>query len=721
MAIDLGVINYTNVNQGTRQVDRSAEVRGIQQGLNLAGSAAKGLILAGVEEDLNDAMKAGIEGLAQESNPAQSQNLDQLGPDDFSVYDLSEEERAEVVGIANTIRNAKNAIAQAPDTGRRNRALFQMKRAQQAAKAKFGFMSEEIDRAATVLQTTSPELFAAAMEDAAMADSIAARNSQEDVITQMQKAAKEMGIPPDIPMESPEFAYLYQKETRNNYKQASKQREYEMLAATNNLSGKKQLETVMSDLTEGYGALERDFYKPLRAELAEISDLRRGVALGEASESELNQAVQEFQAMAGDFEQRAFKAERKIMQNFYEKFQGYDPESAEYKQALRASESAIDDLKTGLALMQRGDIDMVEYIKAQSYARGASLRENMPNLNKIIDLASNANFDVWAVMDKLSHTYGNYALEQMVSEGLQSELGNVFGQYVIDKTATEGMAPEQRDAALQAIDVQDPKSGGLTESPFGSVEHAQEIWAQIEERSLGMLYTTPAALESPGVADSVLSTITDQTGRLQRSINAAKAGHPTLDVTDQVEGITRLYGGDAFFELVQRAGLEERDNLGYVVETHLLPGGLRGAASMGILPQEKMFTDIQNRAEQDTYGASFIDVVEADLSRKDEEGVITFKVNEEALNKAVNKRLDEIPPTVTMTGVSFMPESARESVRAQALKNARRQAAELSEATTQYLRIRAYANLNGAPDTLDFNTGLVKQFDKVNLVQIFGL
>ena len=52
---DLGNIQYTNVNQGTRIVDRSAETQAISQGLGVAEQVIKGTAVGVAEAEMEEA------------------------------------------------------------------------------------------------------------------------------------------------------------------------------------------------------------------------------------------------------------------------------------------------------------------------------------------------------------------------------------------------------------------------------------------------------------------------------------------------------------------------------------------------------------------------------------------------------------------------------------------------------------------------------------------
>lgn len=716
MAKDLGSINYTEESKGTRQVDYGAELAGIKGGLALGADATKGIILAGVEDTLEAEMKKGINDIPTAEAP-ESQRLEDISNEDLvKMSGLTESDKAEIVSLSNQIRAAKNAYAQAPDTGRQNRAVLAIKRAQQKAKAKFGFMSDEIDRAAATLQNTSPALFQAALDDR---DSVAKRAEKDDYLKRLRDDARTMDIPENIPLESPQFAHMYLKETKREYARSSAQREYETLAALNKLGVREKMKATVEAITEDWGDIQTTLYGPVTKALSEISVARGAVIEGTGSEADVAAANEKFEALRGQFQGLAISKKSQINRGFFSVWAGEDPESHEYKTAWALAQQQIADIEAIEKLMEQGNLNVADYMKAQSHARGAKLREQMPTMQDIMDIAQVSNFDVWQMVSKLDHTYSSLALEDLVSKGLQEELGDIFGRHVADESVTKGQTTwEGRRARLREKDAMDPNSGGLTESPLGTVEHLQEVWGIYEVETIGGSLATPTSLKVEGVADSILKRTAYTLDRFQIASNAAYARNQNLDLSTEAGKVIDYLGGDKFQQVILNATEAERSVFGGALGTAVLAGGERGS-TLGIMPQDTVYESIQADATRNDYGVPFIKLVEADTSRIEEDGVITFKLNEDRARQYVRAVAQQEASFSNPSG--FRTDRIADQIVEKEMLKLHQQAAKLSKKATQYLRIRAYQGMQADPVNIDYWAGMRGQRLNTTLLNIFGV
>jgi hypothetical protein len=202
---DLGSIGYTDVNAGTRVVDRTQEVRALAQGLDVA----KTVVDEGIKAKVTGEMVESINNIEQQEAPAQMQ-----GPLDEETAVLNR-----VDALKLQIKNGK--VSQV------TLATNQLKQTLVDAQEKYPWLRDELQRRASSVLSSSARLAQLGLEDQiATAEGTAAQKELQDLVDYARKPWPEgLGIDHALSPTDPDFAkkYVQLQEDRNMYELTQRQ------------------------------------------------------------------------------------------------------------------------------------------------------------------------------------------------------------------------------------------------------------------------------------------------------------------------------------------------------------------------------------------------------------------------------------------------------------------------------------------------------------------
>lgn len=203
---DLGNIQYTNVNAGTRVVDRTQEARAIDQGLGAAKKVIDDTIIGGVTDDMNEAL---------EDQAAASASLANELPPEMQFPEGSTEAYLE-----NRVERLQAVIAQGQSSARTS-AQMQIQGILADAKVNYPWLYDKLQARASSVMAGSQEMTQLGIDDSLRTSAAQTAQDQYDALVKDARAEfpKGLGIPESIPINSPEFKELYAKRShlRNNY------------------------------------------------------------------------------------------------------------------------------------------------------------------------------------------------------------------------------------------------------------------------------------------------------------------------------------------------------------------------------------------------------------------------------------------------------------------------------------------------------------------------
>ena len=193
---DLGSIPYTNVNQGTRVVDRSAESRALAQGLNVAKKVVDEGITASVTSDMNEALEGAIEEAVREE--------ENLPPEATGPLSDAEYLRRRVDRL--------NAVIQQGNSSAVTAARMQIDGILAKAQSRYPWLYNDLRARANAVQAGSQELKLLGIEDERR--EISAKQAQDSLDAIVNKGRARVkdggyGIDPSIAPEDPRFIAQY--------------------------------------------------------------------------------------------------------------------------------------------------------------------------------------------------------------------------------------------------------------------------------------------------------------------------------------------------------------------------------------------------------------------------------------------------------------------------------------------------------------------------------
>lgn len=204
---DLGSIPYTNVNQGTRIVDRSAEARAIGQGLDLVKKTIDEGIKGKVTADMEEAIR-------EVESPVPEHEVVEYDPASREAY------------LTNKMDRLTTMIEQGK-VSQKTLAEQHVKQVLNEAQSKYPWLYEDLQRRAGAVLSGSARMEQLGIDDAARTEAAKQAQSEYDAI--VDHARKDwddggLGIPEHVDPNTAYFANLYSSRTelRNKAEEASR-------------------------------------------------------------------------------------------------------------------------------------------------------------------------------------------------------------------------------------------------------------------------------------------------------------------------------------------------------------------------------------------------------------------------------------------------------------------------------------------------------------------
>ena len=191
---ELGPIQYTNVNQGTRVVDRSLESRAVAQGLDIVKKTVDEGIKAKVTGDMLDAID-------ETSSEVKVYEPAEFTPGSREAYLSSKLDRL-------------NSVIEQGDVSRQTWAQMQVDRVLAEAQTKYPWMFDELQSRAGAVKAGSARLKQLGIDDAARSDAAKMAQEEYDTIVDHGRLDWEnggLGIPDEIDPRSEYWIQMYDK------------------------------------------------------------------------------------------------------------------------------------------------------------------------------------------------------------------------------------------------------------------------------------------------------------------------------------------------------------------------------------------------------------------------------------------------------------------------------------------------------------------------------
>lgn len=628
---ELGDIQYTNVNQGTRQVDRSLEAQGIASGLSVAETTIKAGATGAAINEMQDALAEGIQQATQEPT------VETLDPTEVQIAGLSADQRAEVADLTNKIRTAQAKLRQGDGSAQRIIATHSLREAQRKLKQKYGFVGAQIDQAANTILSSSPEM----LEMQAEAARRNAQNAQsQDFIDRMAKEGyTELKIPAKFDIGSPEFAYEYQKRSQWRQDQANAEMRYAALAASDKLNSVEKLKTFKEVALSEWSKINEDLMDPLREDLAQI-DLARANG---ASDGQMAQMWKDFAPQANVYLRKMADFEMGIERGFSQVWGGEDQNSREYQGALAVKESLVSDIEFMRTMVAQGQVEIVDYIKGQQAARAAGALDQVPNLRMFAAIESLAPglFDTIRQYDVTNTSTGQF---DMLARGLAREI-TTAGLFALDKVVTgDGRTGAERDQRRKDFDAVSQTSGTYSKSNVPR-ENLNEVWSLIETPMLAFndqMTTTPTFYDSEGKLSFYIDGLANNIGRFYdwsvRDRTAARnpnnKGYEISDITEQVDKIVDHLASDELYLRYKELDPTDpgRDHLAHQLQEYFLKQDLGGTQG-GLKAKEGWFNEIREESTSQVFGLPLVQYIEMDVQKFHDEDRVVFNLNTDLLRK----------------------------------------------------------------------------------------
>ncbi len=193
---ELGVINYTNVNQGTRQVDRSAESRGIGQILDTGKKLVDEKITSNVTGEMMDTLNEAVA----------NSTVEELG-----VQEVLPGSREEY--LSNRMDKLTNVIKQGSKS-QQTAAELQIQGILAEAQTKYPWLAENLRQKAGAIVSGSVQMTRLGIDDSLRnAQATAAQDEFEAIVDHARKDWKDggLGLPEELDPRSAVFMAEYAK------------------------------------------------------------------------------------------------------------------------------------------------------------------------------------------------------------------------------------------------------------------------------------------------------------------------------------------------------------------------------------------------------------------------------------------------------------------------------------------------------------------------------
>jgi len=682
---DLGDIQYTNVNSGTRQVDRSAEARAIAQGLGAASQTIKAAAIGKADAEMEEALIEGIQEATPETVP-----VDEFDPVALEVYGMTPEQRTLAVNLANDIRRAEAAIAQASTSGARTAAVHRLRRAQQEMRQKFGMVGSEIDAVANRIITSSPELLELQVESARIEQQRALSQDFVDRVT--KEAYEELAIPTRIEFGTPEFVYEYMKRSEWRDRRVQAEQHYNMLAKEGQFNSMEKLNSFKETALSEWSPINTDLLNVAVEELRELDIMR----LSGASDAEMATAFEAFKPQINELTRQAMSMRRNIESGFTAVWAGEDTESKEYKGAVAIKEQLLGDIDLVTQMLEQGDVKIVDYIKAQQTIRQAGILEMVPSLRQLVDIEAAAP-GIFNTIRQLDVTHSSTAELDMIARGVLEDM-NSAGLFMFNKLVTDPYTTgAAKDAARQRADRQSATSGTATAT--GTVR--DKIVETVNQLNKAMLTAKVAGEEQfaqPALLSQYLDMVAPDIARLYefktQDRDMAKRdpnNHKMVSVDGTVDEMIDWLAGDTLYTQYAKLPVTDpgRDAMAHNIEHYLLRNDQDDVID-GLRSRERWNSEIQMEARELLYGKPFIEYLEFERNPFFNDDRVSYRLNEEALAKEAAKYWEEDTPNAVRNapaGAAFTTTKSKDAFIAGVLRDANLKTRAFGDSITKYARL----------------------------------
>lgn len=246
---ELNTINYTNVNQGTRVVDRSGEARALAGGL----SVAKKVIDEGVKAKVTGDMQDAINEVMQDSTTQPPMDALELTPGSREAY------------LSNRL-DRLTAVIEQGKTSQRTLAEMQVKQVLSEAQTKFPWLFEELQARAGAILSGSAQMEQLGLDDAARKQAATAAGKEyQDIVDHARTSWEDggLGIPPEIDPKSPYFQRLYNdlQHLRNQAEEQTRLTGMAIVNATADMTNRDAYLTIMDSMEGRYSLINSRYEK----------------------------------------------------------------------------------------------------------------------------------------------------------------------------------------------------------------------------------------------------------------------------------------------------------------------------------------------------------------------------------------------------------------------------------------------------------------------------
>jgi hypothetical protein len=492
---ELGTIKQTDVNAGTRPIDRTAELRALATGLGVGKDLIDKKVLSTVREGAEEILASSLE---EAQKPGEvvvnTPDLDELAYAEKNER-TDEPFDPEILEFAKQIRTAQAMAEQGRGSNLRHKAMQDIQRYQAQARAKYGWLSSDIDRLTTRIMSNDPNYLELGMLDTGRQTTSNARSAQ---VAALQKYSEELDIPPSATLGSAEWVKYYDERSPLAQATASWAIRNQAMIAEGTFDTLSMLEAT-ADATSGKAALIEKFRWKVDNRLGELENIRRTGTPAEQARAIDNYQNTELPALRLEYKQHV----RDFTGAFNELWKGTALASPQYPAALIYRDRALEDMATTMEMLEAGSLDV------NTLRVIADIGTMSPDLLKTLDLVFN-----------------NSDIGQQLSNAVGVDVATVLGRRVENKISTEDLDTPEAIRSKLAYDTM--ISTHATGTPL---ENAQT--------SAGFVLVTAEVMRTQGSLRSNTEEVQNMALHLVSSVDQMQKDNKALKLADPKSNMDR--------------------------------------------------------------------------------------------------------------------------------------------------------------------------------------
>lgn len=734
---ELGEIRTIQSDAGTQAASGAAEVAALGGALDLTkkvvGEAVKGDLIGDlIDVELKATASAADLRLAEEDAISGGGSMvDAQFPPSVQLG-----ARAEFENIA----KLTNVADQARSSNTKNRAILEMQTALARAKNKYPWAADQLDQAASRYMSSSVGLMNLGMQDSVSSQESAAQKLAKAQLSDIQDYATDtLGMDPaKFPFGSPDFANQYA--LRSGYQQEAQVADLKIAAVQGraNASAQESLEAFQGQL-DGPGGQYHRFMDLVEGQVTPLNEARKLARLNNSPAN--TNALAAAEDLYTNATLPAFRADfahvrTQINRQFDKTFPGAMATSPHGVKAREMADSKIQDLSLYMEALEAGNVNVSEFMTTQARMRGQGRLLKTPALMDMADLLAVPGFektlDFWSKFDQ---TFATPLLQDAFSKGWGAQIPTLFqdlGRLNAETNYTGTTTDRERDRAQQRARSTSPTGVIISRDP---VENAKISTYQVEKWAA----VQPEFMD----ATNSNSALNDTANQLESIIEGMGQEFPPA----QEQTIYDSLASENYYELLETAGLDSAAtaDIGNVLQNKWFNPTLGTGDSMARRNGQVTGLALSDGlpATVDRGAIPFIDLLDIDDSKVEENGVLKFTLNETEARKnfvaskdlglvsvaakaltTLNLPGSGIVESITSQAKDVMqPMSAVENKRQEDahIQELHRRAAELTQATTKYLRVTALIDSATRGTERNFLVGLVNAGGGANLIDVLRI